>query len=140
MSRSATKSCVLCVVSYVFLFTFFSVFAEGVFVNAKMNFQVKKHGKYFGIYENYFSKNTKNKEIKRHKTQDTRHKTQDTTCRWTGQTIWIIRKKVFEKFGASLKVKAHEFICSIQIIYSNLSHVNSILNKKYFLSVISQTW
>ena len=39
------------------------------------------HGKYFGIYENYFSKNTKNKEIKRHKTQDTRHKTQDTTCR-----------------------------------------------------------
>ena len=67
--------------SCVFLFTFFSVFAEGVFVNAKMNFQVKKHGKYFGIYENYFSKNTKNKEIKRHKTQDTRHKTQDTTCR-----------------------------------------------------------
>ena len=71
---------VLVTVSCVFLFTFFSVFAEGVFVNAKMNFQVKKHGKYFGIYENYFSKNTKNKEIKRHKTQDTRHKTQDTTC------------------------------------------------------------
>ena len=77
MSRSATKSCVLCFVSCVFLFTiFFSVFAEGVFVNAKMNFQVKKQGKYFGIYENYFSKNTKNKEIKRHKTQDIRHKTQ----------------------------------------------------------------
>ena len=62
-------------------FSYQSVFAEGVFENAKMNFQVKKHGKYFGIYENYFSKNTKNKEIKRHKTQDTRHKTQDTTCR-----------------------------------------------------------
>ena len=81
MSRSATKSCVLCVVSCVSLFTFFSVFAEGVYVNAKMKKCVKKHGKYFGIYENYFSKNTKNKEIKRHKTQDTRHKTQDTTCR-----------------------------------------------------------
>ena len=46
-----------------------------------MNFQVKKHGKYFGIYDNNFSKNMKNKEIKRHKTQDTKHKTQDTTGR-----------------------------------------------------------
>ena len=72
-------SCVLCLVSFYLLFI--SVFAEGVFVNAKMNFQVKKHGKYFGIYDNYFSKNMKNKEIKRHKTQDKKHKTQDTTGR-----------------------------------------------------------
>ena len=72
-------SCVLCFVSFYFLI--FHVFAEGVLINAKMNFQVKKHGKYFGIYDNYFSKNMKNKEIKRHKTQDTKHKTQDTTGR-----------------------------------------------------------
>ena len=77
LSRSSTScvlclmSCVLCFVSFYFLI--FRVFAEVIFINAKifsMLFDLKIH---FGIYQNSFSKNTKNKEIKRHKTQNTKH-------------------------------------------------------------------
>ena len=42
----------------------FCVFAELVFMNAKIESTAKKGEKYFSIYENYFSKNPKNMEIK----------------------------------------------------------------------------
>ena len=47
-----------------FISLFFVFFAEVFLINAKIFLTLFGSAKYFGIYENYFSKNTKNKEIK----------------------------------------------------------------------------
>ena len=76
------------------------VFAQVVLINAKIFCWAKKGEKYFGIYDNYFSKNTKNKEIKLQICKFT----ETVICRWLGQKseyywLYVVYRENGNTFG-----------------------------------------
>ena len=112
LSRSSIKGCVLCLVSFLsqssanYRFCkinslFFCVFAEVVLIYAKIFRWAKKGEKYFGIYGNYFSKNTKNMEIKLQICKFT----EPVICRWLGQKRHKKQHTTFDRWTGPFKRK-----------------------------------